>query len=466
MGSNGIATHTPPGGRLMAPKITRDVLESFLRCKVKGHLKLGGQQGARCDYERLMLDLRGEVRLKAIDTILARHPEEQVARNVPLTPAALRRGPQYVLDGTLEDDALALHFDGLKRVDGPSKLGDFHYVPLLFHEGRRVRKEEQLLLEVFGLLLSAVQGTAPAYGIVWHGRECKAARVRLNPDRRKAERVLRDLKELAGAGSPPRLLLNDHCPVCEFRQRCHEQAVQEDNLSLLLGMGEKEIRAYNSKGFFTVTQISHTFRYRKPRKRAKVHEYPHYYSLQARSIRTGTVHVHGTPALPKAETKVYLDMEGVPDRDFYYLIGFVVEAGGSVNYHSFWADEEGDQDGLFLRFAELVGSLPKDALVFHYGSYEATAIKRVHGRIQPEHREMIQAASAKLVNVLSVVHRHVYFPTYSNTLKELASSSDVNGRTPTHQASRACIGGRSGSAHTTPHSRRSCWRTTRRIAWR
>jgi hypothetical protein len=35
----------------MATKITRDVLESYLNCKYKGHLKLVGQVGTKTDYE-------------------------------------------------------------------------------------------------------------------------------------------------------------------------------------------------------------------------------------------------------------------------------------------------------------------------------------------------------------------------------------------------------------------------------
>jgi predicted RecB family nuclease len=404
----------------MAAKITSDVLESYLRCKLKGHLKLAGQQGTKCDFDGMLAELRGEVRLKTIEAIIAGYPGDQVARNIPLTTSELSRGPQYILDGTLADDSVALHFDALKKVEGASKLGDFHYVPVLFHEGEKVCQEQRLLLAVYGLLLSALQGRAPQNGVVWHGRECKATRIRLNPDRRKAERLLQDLKEMAGADSPPRFFLNDHCQVCEFSERCNEQAVGEDNLSLLLGMGEKDISAYNRKGFFTVTQISHTFRYRKPRKRAKVHEYPHYYSLQARSIRTGVVHIHGSPSLPKAGTRVYLDIEGIPDRDLYYLIGAAVEAGESLTHHSFWADREANQEDIFLRFAELVGSLPNDCIVLHYGSYEPTAFKRMQERVQPERRAMIQAVIAKLVNVLSIVHRHVYFPTYSNGLKDIA----------------------------------------------
>jgi predicted RecB family nuclease len=74
------------------------------------------------------------------------------------------------------------------------------------------------------------------YGVVWHGRECKATRVRLNPDGRQAEQILREVKEMAVPLTTPRLILNDHCQACEVRRRCHQQALQEDNLSLLRGL--------------------------------------------------------------------------------------------------------------------------------------------------------------------------------------------------------------------------------------
>jgi len=189
----------------MATKITSDVLESYMHCKFKGYLKLAGQQGTKCDFEAMLTELRAEVILKATDTIIASYPGEQVARNFPLTTAGLKRRPQYILNGTLEDEALALHFYGLKRMEGKSKLGDFHYLPVLFHEGRQVKKEQKLLLEVYGIILSGLQGRAPAYGVIWHGRECKATRVKLNPDHRTAEQILRELKDMETAWRLARL---------------------------------------------------------------------------------------------------------------------------------------------------------------------------------------------------------------------------------------------------------------------
>jgi predicted RecB family nuclease len=186
----------------MASKITRDVLESYLHCKYKGHLKLIDQQGTKSDYEILLTQMRAEVRLAAIDKLLARHTEEEIPRNIPITFSASKQGAPLLLDATLEDDDVFLHFDGLKKVAGPSKLGDFHYVPVLFHEASRLRKEERFLLELYGLLLSRLQGQMPANGIIWHGRQCKATRLRLNPDVRRIERMLESIKAVQGSGGP------------------------------------------------------------------------------------------------------------------------------------------------------------------------------------------------------------------------------------------------------------------------
>lgn len=57
----------------MTTKITSDVLEGYLHCKSKGYLKLTGQNGTKGDFETMLTELRSEVRLKAIDRILAHH---------------------------------------------------------------------------------------------------------------------------------------------------------------------------------------------------------------------------------------------------------------------------------------------------------------------------------------------------------------------------------------------------------
>jgi predicted RecB family nuclease len=398
----------------MAAKITREVLEGYLHCRTKGHLELTGQQGTRSDYEALLLERRDEARLAAIDRIVARH---EVVRNLPLTAAALKAGPPLVLDATLEDELGCLHFDGLKRVDGPSRLGDFHYVPMLFHEGLKVRKEQRLLLEVYALLLGRLQGRTPGHGIVWCGREGRATRVRLGTDPRRAEKLLRDLQQLRD-GETPRLLLNDHCPQCEFRQRCREQAVREDSLSLLRGMGEKEVRSYARKGILTLTQLAHTFRPRRKGKRQVRATHRRYHALQALAVRDRRIYVFGTPEVPDSPVRVYLDVEGVPDEGFVYLIGMAVVEGDAERRFSFWADDGQQEAVIFEQFLAEVGRY-EDFRVYCYGGYERAFLRRM--RKAARRKKPVDRVLDRLVNVLGLVHAHLYFPCHSNGLKDVAA---------------------------------------------
>jgi predicted RecB family nuclease len=399
----------------MATKVTRDLVESYLNCKYKAHLKLAGQQGTRSEYELLLAQSQGEVRRRATDKILARHPAEEVERDVVLTPVALKRGAAFLLNATLEDEHVSLAFDGLKRVPGPSKLGDFHYVPVLFFDGRQVRAQQRALLDVYALLLSRLQGRAPGSGVIWHGQECRAARVQLKADPRKAERLLEELRLMQRTETSPRLVLNDHCAVCEFRQRCHQQAVQEDNISLLRGMKEKEVRRYAKKGILTVTQLAHTFRPRRKGRKMK-HKDRHNYPLQALAIRDKKTYVLGSPQLPSAPARVYLDLEGKPEEGFVYLIGIIVVTGGVETRYSFWADDRDREAEVFEQFLKVVQS-HEDFRVYCYGSYELAFLRRMTK--DSRNRRLATSVLKNTVNVLSVIYAHVYFPVTSNGLKEV-----------------------------------------------
>ena len=86
-----------------------------------------------------------------------------------------------ILDVTIEFGELSLCCDALKRVEGDSRLGGFHYAPLMVYEGGKIRPEHKRGLEVFSLALGEVQGKCPDFGFIVHGEEPKLHRVRLRP---------------------------------------------------------------------------------------------------------------------------------------------------------------------------------------------------------------------------------------------------------------------------------------------
>src|SRR2546423_233164 len=94
----------------------------------------------------------------------------------------------------------------------------------------------------------------------------------------------------------------------------------------------------------------------------------------------------------------------------------IVERNGREERHSFWADSPGEESYLFQQFLDIVGPLD-DFCLYTYGSYEAAFLRRMIK--QSGRDELGTQILARVANVLSLVHAHIYVPTYSNSLKHI-----------------------------------------------
>jgi hypothetical protein len=120
--------------------ITRSVLEAHLQCKYKAYLRLTGENGSKSDYQIMLDDRRAKVRRTALAKMQPPDQEVKVAHNTLLGMALLKRGVPYLFDVTAKTDSLEFHFDGLKKLDGVSRLGQFYNsttFPSYFMRARR-----------------------------------------------------------------------------------------------------------------------------------------------------------------------------------------------------------------------------------------------------------------------------------------------------------------------------------------
>src|SRR5262249_26204813 len=152
-------------------------------------------------------------------------------------------------------------------------------------------------------------------------------------------------------------------------------------------------------------------------KRAVPRTQHRYHALQAMAIRDKRVYLFGTPEVPVAPVTIYLDIEGLPDEGFVYLIGMTVVEGGTERHLAFWADTREQEPEMLRQFRAEV-SKPGEARLYCYGTYERTFLKRM--RKAARRKGPVDRVLAALVNVLSVVYAHAYFPCYSNGLKDVA----------------------------------------------
>jgi len=83
------------------------------------------------------------------------------------------------------------------------------------------------------------------------------------------------------------------------------------------------------------------------------------HKLKALAIKKNQIHVVGAPSLTLAAVPIFLDVEGMPDRDSYYLVGLRFESGGKQVERSFWADGLEDERVIWancLRTLKTIGN--------------------------------------------------------------------------------------------------------------
>jgi predicted RecB family nuclease len=308
--------------------------------------------------------------------------------------------------------------DAVERAPLDTTRKPAQFVPIRFIFTNKLHRDEKLLLAFDALVLSEALGREVDLGKIIHGDAFVTLRVKTSALESEVRKTTAKIETLLAGQVQPDPVLNRHCPECEFRDRCKQNAVGKDDLSLLSGITEDERIRYRSKGIFTVTQLSYTFRPRRTPKRAKNPGRLRYPALQALAIRENTVYIHGNARLPDSNAQVYLDIEGLPDTDSYYLIGALVVCEGQETFHTFWADQGSDEPTMFAQFADAICEVP-DFRVLHFGGYETVALKRMKARVPEYLRPKFDMILERATNVLSAIHPQVYFPTYSNGLKEI-----------------------------------------------
>ena len=234
---------------------------------------------------------------------------------------------RLAIDIVVRAQNLESSLHAVERVPSEGRGQPGQFIPIRFIFTNKLTRDDKLLLAFDALVLSEALGREVGLGKIIHGDDHATLKVKTSALASEVRKLTGKIAALLSSQSPPDLVLNRHCAECEFQGRCRQKAVEKDDLSLLAGMTEKERRKLNSKGIFTVTQLSYTFRPRRRPKRLRDKREKYHHSLKALAIRERKIHIVGSPELKIEGTPVYLDVEGLPDRDFYYLIGIRVKPG-------------------------------------------------------------------------------------------------------------------------------------------
>ena len=407
-------------------QITPEIVVAYWLCQRKAFLLLRGDaESSPHEYVKLIGANASISRKSFLDALVSDGLKTRQGGNINAVGNA-----DVIYQITLQTGDMEANIDALVHIRHDSPKEQRCYEPYLVVGTHTITKDQKIRLAAIGKIFNQALPYHTTTGVIVNALG-NISRIELTKFISDIEPIIEDIRRwnISFPSQPPPIFLNKHCPICTFKNACLDQAEIEDNLSLLDHMTPKIMRKYHKKGIFTVKQLSYLFKPRRHRKNRASVSTSFNLELQALALRTGNIYVHQSPTVPKSPIELFLDIEGVPDRGYHYLIGLVISKEGRLECQSLWADTPEDERVIFAELLSIASEY-SDAPIYHYGSYEQKCLQSIYKKYDLD----CTAINKQLVNATSFIFGKVYFPTMSNTLKDLGrflgaawSSSEASG---------------------------------------
>ncbi|WP_027005294.1 TM0106 family RecB-like putative nuclease [Conexibacter woesei] len=434
-------------------RLSPSSLNQFLGCEHRTYLDLRHLRG-ELEAEPLRPDAtllieRGERHEREVLERLAEGGREVVeiattgpiAARLEATREAMSAGASVIHQACLADDDWVGYADFLVRVEEPSNLGSWSYEVHDAKLGSHPQPRHIFQLLFYNEQLAQLQGRAPASihlalgsgeSLAYPPGEFQAYAERVRSRFLKR----RDELEPADADVDYPYPVAD-CDFCPWWLHCAKRRRADDHLSLVANLrraqglkleGHEVHTVPGLAGLAPETKISRladgTLRSLRAQAdlqvRSRGHDRPLHELLEPE-------HDRGLARLPQPSAgDVFFDFEGDPfwgDDGLEYLFGTLYSDGSKWVYEARWATsrtEEKDQ------FEDWMGWITErlerhpDLHVFHYNSYEPTAVKTLmtrHSTCSPEVDDLLRRKI--FVDLLPVVRQGVRIGTESYGLKAI-----------------------------------------------
>lgn len=359
---------------------------------------------------------------------------DRVAR----TLAALRDGPDVIYQATLRGGNLFGHADFLLRVDDQvSSLGTWRYEVTDTKLARSPKAKFLIQLAFYSQLLAQAQGAVPQQMHVVLGDQTQRSfrcSDYMHYFRALLARFEARVSEFAAGVVETYPLPCSHCDLCAWREVCEQRRLTDDHLSQVANISRVQWAKLEAQGINTMAKLAampdgavvprmHADVLARLRSQA---------ALQHRARQTGAREVlvlpvdldaeRGFARMPAPDAgDMFFDMEGDPLEigGLEYLFGLWLQEVGVWQFKAFWAHSRPQERVAFEQFIDFVSArraaYPR-AHIYHYASYEETALKRLasfHATREVEVDNLLRQRA--LVDLYKVVREGIRIsePSYS-----------------------------------------------------
>ena len=351
-----------------------------------------GPEPKRDSEDAALLQKRGDaheaahlLRLKALGRQVVAIARGDLAGNAEATRATLVAGAEVIYQGAFLSSRWGGWSDFLERVGRPSALGQFSYEVADTKLKRRPHPKHVLQLVLYSDLLAEIQGVIPEFAHVELGSGERAT-IRLADYAHYARAARTRLEAFVADPAPTRPTPCADCALCRWTEHCDSVWAAEDSLFKVANISRGQVKKLEAAAITTMATLATragSVRDMAPETLGKLHKQ----ALFQHARKTGAPHYELRPAqpgkgfdlLPEPQPgDIFYDIEGDPHYDggLEYLHGLWFDGA----FRAFWAHnvqaEAAALSDLLDFLRDRLAVFPK-ARIYHYASYEITALRRL-----------------------------------------------------------------------------------------
>jgi uncharacterized protein len=337
---------------------------------------------------------------------------ESFAERHAATLDAIRAGHDVIYQAALRHGPFAGYADILYRVEKPSQLGAWSYEVADTKLARTPKPYFVLQLCTYAKMLEHLQGVRPARVVIVNG-DSDEIELRTDDYFFYFSALERRFLEEHAAFDPDRTPIPDaSADHGRWQSNADEILERMDHPCRVAGITANQIAKLRAAGITTMTELATTSVARVPKLDPPIFERLRAQaSLQLRSrglpvpLHDIVAHDTSVPRFgfallpPPSPMDVYFDMEGYPliEDGLEYLFGATVLENGAPAFHEFWAHDRAAEKKAFEAFVDWVHARFRSdpsMHVYHYATYEVTALRRLmgaHGTREEEIDELLKA---------------------------------------------------------------------------
>ena len=351
---------------------------------------------------------------------------------VRATQEALRQGPDVIYQAALQDGLWGGYADFLERVEKPSTLGGYSYEVVDAKLKRSPTPEHVLQLVLYSDLLGKAQGLAPERAHLQLGTGDRESLV-LSEYAAYARGVRGRLEEFVRRPPKTRPVPCSFCDLCQWREHCGTRWKEEDSLFLVAGITRSQVAKLEDAGIKTMAALAK----REGLVRRLAKETQEKLSIQARlqdARKQGEPEVElrklevgkGFFLMPQPNSgDLFYDIEGDP----YYREGdtegleYLHGVWDGNKFHAYWGHNlAGEKEALqrLFRLFQTTIARHSEAHIYHYASYEITALRKITMRHRFGEAQMDQwLRERRFVDLYAVVRGGIIASEPSYSIKDM-----------------------------------------------